>query len=284
MATPTYNDVLTERQLTDDDITREFNKLKAYKPKETSRCFAGNPILYHYQLDNLCKVKTGRGSFYDMMQDDAQREDWWIKINKYAHGSRPETPATRLFEIYRRCTGAVVFFKPTIAINMYDKYKATKVLDVCAGWGGRMLGAMAKGIGYTGIDTNTNLKPSYDAMIEKFGGDVNMIWGDALTQDFSQIDYDFALTSPPYWDKTNVEIYEKMNIWKTEKEFYDFLISLINKTRASIRRDGKVAFNISPKMYKTLTEKYKYPACAEAVPMLQQKVRGKDKEDMVYVW
>jgi len=101
----------------------------------------------------------------------------------------------------------------------------------------------------------------------------------------THIDYDFALTSPPYWDTKNVEIYELMKIWKTQQEFYeDFLIPLINKTRASIRRNGKVAFNISPKMYKILTEKYKYPACEEAVPMLQQKVRGKDKEDMVYVW
>ena len=158
MTTPTYNDVLQERRLTDPELLIEFEKLKHYKPRETSRCFAGNPILYHYQLDNLCKVKTNKGqSFYEIMMDDTQREEWWIKINKYAHGSRPDTPATRLFEIYRRCTGAVVFFKPTIAINVYHKYKATKVLDVCAGWGGRMLGAMAMGIGYTGIDTNTNL-------------------------------------------------------------------------------------------------------------------------------
>jgi hypothetical protein len=282
---PTYADVLADRHLNDDELTHEFKLLKAYKPRDTSRCFAGNPILYHFQMDNLCKVKTGKGqSFYDIMADDKQREEWWIRINKYAHGSRPNKPATRLFEIYRRCSGAVVFFKPTIAINMYHKYNATKVLDVCAGWGGRMLAAMAMEIGYTGIDTNVNLKPSYDAMMAKFGN-ATMLWGDALEQDFAQIDYDFALTSPPYWDTKNVEIYELMKIWKTQQEFYeDFLIPLINKTRASIRRNGKVAFNISPKMYKILTEKYKYPACEEAVPMLQQKVRGKDKEDMVYVW
>jgi hypothetical protein len=235
-------------------------------------------------LDNLCKVKTKKGSFYDMMLDDDLREEWWVKINKYANGSRPKTPATRLFEIYRRCTGAVVFFKPTIAINMYHKYGATHVLDPCAGWGGRMLGAMAKGIAYTGIDTNLNLRPSYDAMMEQFGK-VNMIWGDALEQDFTAIDYDMVLTSPPYWDTGNLEIYELMKVWKTEKEFYEtFLIPLITKCRASIKRSGKVCFNISPKMYKALTGKYKFPPCDEQVAMLQQKVQGKDKGDMVYVW
>lgn len=284
-ATPTYADVLAERRLTDEDLSKEFAILQAYIPRETSRCFAGNPILYHYQLDNLCKVKTQRGSFYEMMMDDEQREDWWVKINRYAHGSRPNTPATRLFEIYRRCCGAVVFFKPTIAINMYHKYRATRVLDPCAGWGGRMLGAVARNIGYVGIDTNSNLKTSYDEMFAKFGGDVEMKWGDALEQDFALIDYDFVLTSPPYWDNKNVEIYELMKIWKTEKEFYEtFLIPLITKCRSSIRRDGKVCFNISPKMYKVLTTKYKFPVCDEEVAMLQQKVQGKDKGDKVYVW
>lgn len=283
-ATPTYAQVLAERRLTDEELNKEFALLQAYQPRETSRCFAGNPILYHYQLDNLCKVKTKKGSFYDMMLDDDLREEWWVKINKYANGSRPKTPATRLFEIYRRCTGAVVFFKPTIAINMYHKYGATHVLDPCAGWGGRMLGAMAKGIAYTGIDTNLNLRPSYDAMMEQFGK-VNMIWGDALEQDFTAIDYDMVLTSPPYWDTGNLEIYELMKVWKTEKEFYEtFLIPLITKCRASIKRQGKVCFNISPKMYKALTGKYKFPPCDEQVAMLQQKVQGKDKGDMVYVW
>lgn len=289
-ATPTYDQVLAERHLTDEELNKEFALLQAYQPRETSRCFAGNPILYHYQLDNLCKVKTKKGSFYEMMLDDDKREEWWVKINKYANGSRPKTPATRLFEIYRRCTGAVVFFKPTIAINMYHKYGATHVLDPCAGWGGRMLGAMAKNIPYTGMDTNLNLKPSYDAMMERFcererGGNTTMVWGDALEQDFAPIDYDMVLTSPPYWDTGNLEIYELMKIWKTEKEFYEtFLVPLISKCRAFIKRGGKVCFNISPKMYKTLTTKYKFPVCNEQVAMLQQKVQGKDKGDMVYVW
>lgn len=285
MTTPTYLQVLAERHLTDEELNKEFALLQAYQPRETSRCFAGNPILYHYQLNNLCKVKTKKGSFYEMMMDDEQREDWWIKTNKYANGSRPNTPASRLFEIYRRCTGAVVFFKPTIAINMYHKYGATHVLDPCAGWGGRMLGAMAKGIAYTGMDTNINLRPSYDAMMDRFRERAVMIWGDALEQDFAPIDYDMVLTSPPYWDKGNLEIYELMKIWETEKEFYEtFLIPLITKCRASIKRQGKVCFNISPKMYKALTIKYKFPPCDEQMAMLQQKVRGKDKGDMVYVW
>lgn len=280
---PTYEQVLQDRKLSDEDLQREFSKLKHYKPILTKRCFAGNPILYHFQLDNLCRVKTGKHSFYEIMMDEAQREDWWNKINKYAHGSRPDKPATRLFEIYRRCSGAVVFFKPTVALNVYHHYKPTHILDPCAGWGGRMLGAMAYGCAYTGIDTNTSLRTAYTQMLSKFqvSTPVQLIWGNSLEQDFTQIDYDLVLTSPPYY---NLELYEHMPQWKTEKEFYEtFLIPLITKCRAHIRREGKVCFNISPSMYETLL-RFGYEPCKESMPMLQQKVRGKDKMDMIYVW
>jgi len=278
---PTYAQVINSKHLSTDQLNREFAKLKKYSPKLTSRCFAGNPILYHYQLDNLCRVKTASGTFYDMMMDDEKRAEWWATINRYANGSRPFQPALRLFEVYRRCTGAVVFFKPTISMNIYSQCKPTHVLDVCAGWGGRMLGAMAMDIAYTGIDTNTDLKPAYDEMIKTFGGRATMIWDDALNVDFASIDYDCVLTSPPYF---NLEVYPHMPEWENKKKFYDdFLIPLINKCRANIKRGGKVCFNISPKMYSELMLR-DYEECKEMIPMLQQKVRGKDKEDMVYVW
>lgn len=280
-AVPVYNDVLEGKRMTNAQIQVEYLKLKKYKPKLESRCFAGNPILYHFQMDNLCRVETKAGSFYNMMMDDKQREEWWVKINKYACGSRPDSPAIRFFEIYRRCTGAVVFFKPTIAINIYSQVNATAVLDPCAGWGGRMLGALAKNIAYTGIDTNMSLKPAYDEMMAMFPGNATMIWQDSLKVDFSQIDYDCVLTSPPY---VNLEVYPGMSPFPSDNVFYkEFLIPLIDKCRASIRRGGKVCFNISPKMYSDLLS-HGYTKCLAEVPMLQQKIRGKDKEDMIYCW
>lgn len=218
------------------------------------------------------------------MHDDTKRKDWWEnKINEYAKGSRPDTPATRFFEVYRRCTGAVVFFKPTIAINVYKQVRATAVLDPCAGWGGRLLGAAAIGIPYTGIDTNATLKPSYDAMVAALNiKNTTVLWTDALSVDFSEIDYDCVLTSPPY---INLEVYPGMPPFSSDDDFYNkFLIPLINKCRAHIRRAGHVCFNISPPMYEALTTTYGYEKCSLEVPMLQQKVRDKDKGDKVYCW
>jgi hypothetical protein len=277
---PTYDQVIASKTLDDDTLHHEFNKLVRYKPKLTSRCFAGNSILYHFQLDNLCRVKPAgaKQSFYNMMQGE-ERSMWWEKVLKYAPNSRPNEPALRFYEVYRRLTGPTVFFKPTIAMNIYSQVKATHVLDPTAGWGGRMLGALAMKLKYTGIDTNTDLKDAYDGM--SMFGDFTMIWEDALKVDFAEIDYDCVLTSPPY---INLEVYPHMTPWDSKRQFYaDFLIPLITKCRTHIKRDGKVCFNISTTMYDELLVAG-YEPCKEQIPMLQQKIRGKDKADMVYVW
>ena len=190
-----------------------------------------------------------------------------------------------MYEMFRRLHGCISFFKPTIAINVYHKYNPTHILDPCAGWGGRLLGALAMGIAYTGIDTNINLKPGYDSLLRKFNADghvnVNMIWENALHYDFASIDYDFVLTSPPY---ANLELYSGMSPFESEEAFYKgFLIPLITKCRTYIRRGGRVVFNISTKMYKALL-KYGYDKCIDEIPMLHRSVANVDKGEKSYVW
>lgn len=191
--------------------------------------------------------------------------------------------ANRLFEGYRANKGAVVFFKPTTAKFLYKKYNATRVLDFTAGWGGRMLAAYALGIGYTGIDTNTNMKEAYENMLSDLGNPTNiqMIWDSCLNVHLADIDYDFVLTSPPY---INLEVYEKMTPFESKTAFYkNFLIPMIDRCRQNIKRGGRVAINISPQMYKELLAAG-YPVCAEEYDLLQQKRGGKDKQDKIYIW
>ena len=281
-AIPTYEQVIASKQLTNERLKKEWVKLTKYKPIENKSCFAGNPILYHFQLDNICKVKTKNGCFKDTMINEEKRIDVWKKCNRYAPDARPDNAPLRLFELWRRLNGAIVFFKPTVAIYMYNRFKATAVLDPTAGWGGRMLAAAAMNIKYTGIDTNTNMIPAYEGIMHLIENEnVKMIWQDALTVDFSEIDYDFVLTSPPY---INIEVYEKMTPYESKEAFYKkFLIPLIDKCRASIRRNGKVCINIDVKMYDDLL-KFGYAPCNEKYDMKQQKVQGKDKGQKIYVW
>jgi hypothetical protein len=241
-------------------------------------------------LDALCRVKLKNGSFKEMMDSDELRNDSWLKANKYANGSRENNLPMRLFELWRRMNGAIVFFKPTTAMYLYKKYDAKYVLDPCAGWGGRMLGAWALDINYIGFDTNLSLQEPYNQMMTLLhhrdndlpNDTLRMRWESSLDADFAGIYYDFVLTSPPY---INLELYPGMTPFESKAKFYkEFLIPLIDKCRKYIKPGGKVCFNISPAMYRDLTDVFKYEKASEAINLLQQKVQGKDKGDKIYVW
>ena len=284
---PTYASVIDAKKLSDKDLTKALKTLERFRADEPARCFAGNPVLYHFMLDALCQVRLKNGSFKDLMDSEELRNDMWAKANKYANGSRENNLPLRLFEMWRRMNGAIVFFKPATAMYVYKKYGAKSVLDPCAGWGGRMLGAWALNIAYRGFDTNPMLEDPYRSMSSllhqhKPGVNLKMKYDDCMKYDFSEYEYDFVLTSPPY---INLEVYPGMTPFESKAKFYkEFLIPLIDKCRKHIKPGGRVCFNISPPMYKDLTEVFKYEKAGEAVPLLQQKVQGKDKGDLIYVW
>ena len=270
---------MDHKRITDEELDKDLMNLKKFKAEYNERKFCGNPFLYHYQMVNLCKVKVNSSkSLYEKLNDDAE----YIKLYNQAEKlKRTGTLANRLFEA-NRFNNPVVFFKPSTAKWLYKVFGATKVLDPTAGWGGRMLGAWALDIEYTGIDTNTNMAEAYRRMIEKLDSDkMKMIFENCLDVDFSQIEYDFVLTSPPY---INLEIYENMTPHESNKAFYEkFLIPLLNKCLANIKNNGYVCFNISPQMYKDLL-KHGFRACDMSHDLLQQKRLGKDKYDRIYCW
>lgn len=273
---PTIDNVLTSYSFTNDQLMEDFESLK----RDKVPVFAGNKILYHYQLINLIHTsRHNKESFYNAITHNPNH--WWNLTLKYSKGTRPHDPGKLLFQMYQRLTGPISFFKPSIAISIYRlQNHPSHILDPCAGWGGRMISALAMGFKYTGIDTNISLKPAYDSMMERFGN-ATMIWDDSLNVDFSSIDYDCVLTSPPYW---NTELYNNMPNYPTEASFYvGFLIPLIDKCRKHIRNNGTVYFNISPKMYKILL-KYKYDPSDHTLCMRQNKIRGIDKQNLIYTY
>ena len=114
-------------------------------------------------------------------------------------------------------------------------------------------------------------------MLANFPGHkIKMIYEDCLAYDFEKLDYDFMLSSPPYED---IEIYEHMKIYSKEKFYVEFLIPYISKARKYNK--GFTAVNISPQMYKLLTEKYKYEKCLHTENLKEQK-NGKTP-DMIFV-
>ena len=277
----TLQEIIAHKQITQDELVKDIASLKKFKPTGEKQSFAGNKTLYHFQMENLLRTRVvgKKMTLPEVLLDDEAYEKLALNVEKLG---RTGTMPNRFYEGFR-FNQSVVFFKPSTAKWIYSKFNATHVLDPTAGWGGRMLGAHALGIHYTGIDTNTNLQPAYDGMMGLIQDQkMRMIWEDTLAVDYESIDYDFVLTSTPYVNKAGkmVEVYEHQVIMA---DFYkDFLVPLIRKCVRHIKRGGKVCFNMNSIMYNEVTKLFR-PA-DEQHDMLQQKRLAKDKGEQLYVW
>ena len=297
----TIDDIVNHKRLSNAELKQDLFDLDNYSGEQNANNFAGNKFLYHFQFANLLhctRERSGkpRETIYEIWADPEKRAHLINQTRLRDRGGR--VPANNIFEAYRINTGSIVMFKAVTAKYLYLKYGATKVLDPTAGWGGRMLGAWSLGIDYTGIDTNVDMIPAYDGMMDflhnfneidnplfevKSTSKLQMLWQSALDVDFSALDYDFVLTSPPY---INMELYSKMKPWASDEAFYvDFYIPLYYKLRANIKPGGTICLNVSPKMHEDAL-KYGLPPCDAEEDLLQQmgQAKGKKKQDKIYIW
>ena len=289
-------DIENHKTISTRELQKDLESLRRFDAIENRNNFYGNPFLYHFQFKNLLNCRREKGkTIYDIWNDPEEQKKLIENTRKRNRGGR--TAAGNVYECFRINLGSIVMFKSTTAKYLYRKYGASHVLDPTAGWGGRMLGAWALDIDYTGIDTNTELKPAYDGMIDfldkeqAFDSDLfetqasklKMIYKSCLDVDFSKIPYDMVLTSPPY---INLELYEHMEPWQNDEAFYkDFFLPLFRKCLKHIKIGGNVCFNISPKMYEDAL-KHGLPECDIEEDLLQQlgQQKGKKKQDKIYIW
>ena len=285
-------DFVNERKLSALALDKECKKLIDFAKKDeiNSRSFVGNNLIYHFNFENLIKARRNKQpSFYDIITDE-DKERYIKLLNETEKRNRTGTMTKKLFECYRINRGAIVFFKSAQAIFCYKKYNAKKVLDFTMGWGGRLLGAWAMGIDYIGIDTNICMKSAYENMIEtlkkydeKIGRKspkMEIIWKSCLDVDYSKLDYDFVLTSPPYY---HLEIYQIMTLWKNKDDFYNnFMKEIFNKIRNNFK--GVFCLNISPTMFKEMS-KYIDEKPIEEIDLKQQLGNQKKKsKDLIYCY
>jgi len=147
---------------------------------------------------------------------------------------------------------AVSNFRPTVAKYIYEKYGGKKVWDMCAGWGGRLLGALSsKNVKYYyGTEPSTK---TYLGLID-IKKDFNFVDKKVIIECSTSEDYipdynlDLCFTSPPYFntekysdEPTQSYIkYPTYDIWKN-----DFLYMLIDNCYMALKEDGILIINIA---------------------------------------
>lgn len=155
----------------------------------------------------------------------------------------------QMFCDLKECTS----HRPNIIITIAKLFSSKSILDISAGWGDRLLGAMALEADYFSTDPNPRLHDGYNEMIKMFGkSDFEKY--KILDKPFEQIEldrsrnFDLVFTSPPYFD---YEIYNTTDInqsitYSTEKIWFDkFLSPSIQNAWDALVLNGIMAINIA---------------------------------------
>lgn len=147
-------------------------------------------------------------------------------------------------------------FRPTVAKDIYNKFggNGAKVLDMCSGFGGRLLGFAASDCAeYVGTDPSTK---TYDGLIA-LSVDIKPIKPDKkitiYNQPFEDLElpkdyFDVAFTSPPYF---NTEVYSdeannSCNRYPTYMTWlHRFLKPMINNATKAVKPGGYIIVNIA---------------------------------------
>ena len=197
-----------------------------------------------------------------------------------------------LKEVYNICISAINIFRPLMAVEVYAKYKPSVVLDPCAGWGGRAVGAaVCKNVRYFGIDINHSLQIPYRNMCaflnSKLGSPptpiIHMTIADATTFDYSQIEpkYDMVFTSPPYYF---IEKYRNNSSYNNSKDEMDeqFYYPLFSNTYLHLLSGGCMALNVNREIYERVCIRLFGPA--HQTMNCKKSKRQNDYREMIYIW
>lgn len=251
------HNTLTEDQLTKQmcSLVKTSNVLLSENRLQMNTFGLAIPNSFH---PHMMKVKCRKNNLspWELYQDDEKFKD---AINRWMELNRKPT-ASGLRRILRTRDGvrSVVNFKPSIARYFYENYCVAggRVLDPCAGFGGRLCGLIScsKGLIYHGIDPcgetavgNVKMASFYSKQHDlmgrkwKFGFRFDLGCAEEILPEIASESYDLVFTSPPYFD---VEKYEENNPmqsyikFKTYNEWRDGFLKVVLKESVRVLKSG----------------------------------------------
>ena len=280
------------KPITDAEATADFRKLRAYDHYALNLSLIGNKAVDRFTYAERLDTTGSKGlSFFDLFAGRAAFDDakYVQQTILYVHNRttkpKPECVAWRyVMDLY---FGSIKIFRPLVAASIYTRFSPECVLDPTMGWGGRLVGAMALDVPhYIGIDNNLALERPYSEMVELFAPltktKATLLFKSALDVDYSLLDYDMVLTSPPYY---NVECYgdAREPYASTEAWDADFYTPLFRRTYDGMRDGGRYCLNIPESIYERVCVPLFGPAHI-FIELKKVKRRACKYGEFVYVW
>jgi hypothetical protein len=282
------------------DVESDYNELCKFSRdiishnKEISdRCRIGNNVVDYFtfkeRLNTKGKYNVNFYEFLDRIDEFREKkfiQNMLIYYENVKNKNKTKNKYVVFKEVYNICISAINIFRPLVAVDIYAKYKPTCILDPCAGWGGRLVGASVLNIPrYIGVEINTNLKQGYQEL-ESFlkpqtTTQIDMRFQDALTIDYSTLPcYDMVFTSPPYYF---LEKYSNNKAYKNKKEMNDqFYIPLIRETYKYLQNNGIFALNVNKEIYESVC--ILLLGEAKTIIPLKKSKRQNNYGENIYIW
>lgn len=279
------------KYITEEDAIKDYEHLKIMDlNKVSNETRIGNKFVDYFTFFQRLQTVGKKGmNYFDFIQNTEYHKKKYIKsLLDYQKG---DDKHIALYRIYTLHCGSVGLFKPLTAMEIYDRFHPQSVLDFTMGWGGRLVGACALDVpNYIGIDSNKELKEPYTNMVKmlkQLGTKTKMklMFKDALKVDYSKLNYDMVLTSPPYY---NVEIYEGMKSRTDDEWINDFYIPLFTETYKHMKKGGYYILNIPKYLYEDicidLFGKANKMILLKAKRRPKNSYTKKDYDEFIYVW
>ena len=283
--------------------------------KVSSRCRLGNNIVDYFTFYERLHTKGKYGiHFFQFVEniEEFKKKKFIANLFQYLQ-TNVKKPRKHFYAIckyiYNLSINCIFIIRPLVYMEIYTKYRPRRILDFCAGWGGAALAAAilindtsSELISYTGIDMNTNLQIPYEKMLaflkeELFYNkntkdnnnknkiimgeeNIKMIFADALTVDYSAMEYDFVFTSPPYYF---IQKYENNKEYKNKKEMNEhFYRPLFTRTFAGLQPNGIYAINVCKEVFTSVLVELLGPP--NEIFSYKKSHRQKKHEEMIYLW
>ena len=251
----------------------EFTKLfvtKSFAMSEFNRLCSGYKsggtisLLFNPQRHLVLNKKSSKWSFFEGFKQEFFRK---MAVKFLLDFDRVHLPC----RVPHRLTGGigntahVADFQPYLARDIYKYYckDGAKILDPCAGWGGRMLGVYSSLLKDSSYIATDPCKETYNGLLKlndflKGSGlkiNVKLINDGFENVKLKPNTYDFAFTSPPYFDTEqysteSTQSYMKFNNY--ENWVSGFLTPLILNTIKALKNDSVFLLNVGNKKYDLL--------------------------------